>query len=70
MEEIGTTLDRDEFIDASLRLFGTLNINDRNKILQFRRLPKSQVNHELKNCTFQPELNNKSLKMAQRSMSK
>jgi len=27
MEEIGTTLDREEFIDASMRLFQTLNIN-------------------------------------------
>jgi len=37
MEELGTTLNQEEFLDASLRLYATLNIQERALILKFNR---------------------------------
>lgn len=70
MEEIGTTLDRDEFMDASLRLFQTLTVSQKNQILQFKRVPRTKVDVDARNCTFQPEINTKSAKLAIRNISK
>jgi hypothetical protein len=66
MEELGTTLNQEEFLDASLRLYSTLNIQDRNLILNFKKSKKHAHNQgELGKCTFYPQLNPKSLKMVQ-----
>jgi hypothetical protein len=35
MEELGTTLNLEEFLDASYRLYHTLNIHEKNLILNF-----------------------------------
>jgi len=63
MEELGTTLNAEEFLDSSYRLYNTLNISERNLILNFKRhTRKRQLDHN--QCTFHPQLNQKSLKMA------
>ncbi|TNV85154.1 hypothetical protein FGO68_gene11081 [Halteria grandinella] len=64
MEELGTTLNQEEFLDASLRLYQTLNIQDRGLILNFNRSSNQRSQGgELSKCTFYPQLNPKSLKM-------
>jgi hypothetical protein len=37
MEDIAQTLDRDEFVEAALRLYQTLNVADKNIILTFKK---------------------------------
>jgi hypothetical protein len=37
MEELGTTLNQEEFLDASYRLYATLNISEKNLILNFKK---------------------------------
>lgn len=66
MEEISTTLDREEFLEASLRLYQTLNIHQKNLILQYRRVPRLKENHEMGDCTFHPQVNKKSILMAEK----
>ena len=63
MEELSTTLDREEFLDAALRLYSTLNVNDRNLILQFRKVPKDNSRFTDPDCTFQPQINSKGGRM-------
>jgi hypothetical protein len=64
MEELGTTLNLEEFLDASLRLYATLNIQERNMILNFKKSKKrGAAEGELGKCTFYPQLNPRSLKM-------
>lgn len=65
MEELGTTLNASEFLDASLRLYNGLNIHERNLILNFNKNQrKRKCDSELDKCTFYPQLNPKSMKMA------
>ena len=54
MEELGTTLNLEEFLDASHRLYQTLNIHEKNLILNFKRPKHKYVNEQLSQCTFQP----------------
>lgn len=64
MEELGTTLNQEEFLDASYRLYQTLNVQERNLILNYKKNnPKSRPQGELGQCTFYPQLNPKSLKI-------
>ncbi|KAM3132041.1 hypothetical protein pb186bvf_015785, partial [Paramecium bursaria] len=60
MEQIGANLNLNSFIDAANRLLQTLPIVDRDKILNGLR-PRKIV--EPDQCTFQPALNQRSLKM-------
>ena len=52
MDEIQQDLTKEEFIDACMRLYPTLNINQKNQILAYKRVQKSSFNTSLQSCTF------------------
>lgn len=62
MEDIAQTLDRDEFVEAALRLYQTLNVADKNIILTFKKNQDFGM-YKLSNddCTFKPEICKKSV---------
>eukprot|EP01016_Furgasonia_blochmanni_P003579 TRINITY_DN11408_c0_g1_i10.p1 TRINITY_DN11408_c0_g1~~TRINITY_DN11408_c0_g1_i10.p1 ORF type:complete len:745 (+),score=192.61 TRINITY_DN11408_c0_g1_i10:195-2429(+) len=64
MEEISSTLNLEEFIDASERLFKTLTVWERdNVLLNFKK--KWEERRQTGNYTFHPEINKKSQKLAE-----
>ena len=64
MEDLEHTLDLEEFIDASLRLYDTLKLPEKNLILCMRdKWTKSKTINE-DQYTFHPKLNTNSLKIA------
>lgn len=60
MEELGQSLNFEEFYEASDRLLQTLSIGERNQIF---RLPKSKQSTD-NNLTFHPSINENSVKIA------
>ncbi|CDW91726.1 UNKNOWN [Stylonychia lemnae] len=63
MEELGQTLDEDEFIDAAGRLYDSVPLPQKNIILQTKQKwsEKSKIQQDLQ---FKPQLNPNSLKIA------
>lgn len=64
MEELEHTLDLEEFIDASMRLYDTLKIPEKNLILLMKDKWSTRKNTSDDQYTFQPQLNHNSLKIA------
>lgn len=73
MEELGETLDREEFIDACKRLHDSLNLADKNILVKrdsrlrsssARARSQSVEDFERSKNNFKPKLNPNSLKMA------
>ena len=63
MEELGQSLDLDEFIDAACRLYDAVQIPQRNILLSVKdKWQRSKMDHET--TTFKPQLNQNSLKIA------
>lgn len=56
LEQLQEPLDRDEFVDATNRLYDTLPQNEKNMILRFGKKQKEK-DFELENCTFKPKTN-------------
>lgn len=66
MEDLEQTLDLEEFIDASMRLYDTLKLPEKNAILNLNNdLTKHKHNHE-SDYTFRPNINKNSLRIAQK----
>lgn len=61
MEDLEQTLDLEEFIDASMRLYDTLKLPEKNQILSLQE--RRNHNHG-EEYTFQPNLNKNSLRIA------
>ena len=49
-------LDKEEFIDAGMRLYDSLSQNEKNIILKFDK-KNDKIDHELEKCTFAPQTN-------------
>mmetsp|Transcript_23973 Transcript_23973/g.36770 ORF Transcript_23973/g.36770 Transcript_23973/m.36770 type:complete len:92 (-) Transcript_23973:1176-1451(-) len=73
MEELGESLDREEFIDAAKRLYDSLNLADKNVLIKrnarlrsnsARARSESVDEFEKSKTMFRPKLNPNSLKMA------
>ena len=64
MEELEQSLDLEEFIDASMRLYDTLNLPDKNSILSIKDQWQRTKPNEYDEYTFHPKLNKNSLKIA------
>ncbi|CAI2384299.1 unnamed protein product [Moneuplotes crassus] len=64
MEELEHTLDLEEFIDASMRLYDTLKLPDKNMILLMKDKWSIQKDNSDAKYTFHPQLNTNSLKIA------
>lgn len=56
LEALHQPLDKDEFVDAGLRLYGTLPQSEKNLILNFDK-SKKKITSERDNCTFAPQTN-------------
>mmetsp|Transcript_36588 Transcript_36588/g.56149 ORF Transcript_36588/g.56149 Transcript_36588/m.56149 type:complete len:194 (-) Transcript_36588:92-673(-) len=56
LEQLDEPLDREEFEDATMRLFNTLTQSEKNEILQFGK-KKRNIDAEFENCTFKPKTN-------------
>lgn len=56
LEQLQEPLDRDEFVDATNRLYDTLPQSEKNMILRFGKKQKEK-DFELENCTFKPKTN-------------
>ncbi|CAI2384022.1 unnamed protein product [Moneuplotes crassus] len=67
MEELEHILDLEEFIDASMRLYDTLKIPEKNKILMMKDKWSSKKENNDDQCTFHPKLNHNSVKIANRT---
>jgi hypothetical protein len=53
LEQLQEPLNRQEFLDATIRLYDTLNQHDKNLILRFGKAqPKGD--YQLEKCTFKP----------------
>lgn len=55
LRDLGEPLDREEFVDASNRLYTVLNQNDKNLILRFGK--KTKESYIAEQCTFKPVIN-------------
>ena len=64
MEELGQTLDIEEFVDASKRLFDTLTIPERDLILAISDKWQAWWVKNTPQYTFEPNLNTNSLRIA------
>jgi len=69
MEDLGMSLDKDEFIDAATRLYDTVSLPEKNIMLS-RKPPQNQQPVQQRSLSrdrrdFKPKLNPKSLKMAE-----
>lgn len=64
MEDLEQTLDLEEFIDASMRLYDTLKHHEKSLILNLKDKWGRIKNINEKDWTFQPKLNKNSLKIA------
>lgn len=53
LEQLSEPLDRDEFIDATTRLYNCLPQNEKNLILRFGK-KKLDDDYQLAKCTFKP----------------
>lgn len=69
MEDLEHTLDLEEFIDASMRLYDTLKLPEKNLILNMKDKWTIQKDNSDHKYTFQPKLNQKSMKMVSRTRS-
>ena len=66
MEELGQTLDAEEFVDASGRLFETLTIPERNTLISFKHKWEENKKRNTDEYQFRPNLNNNSLRIAEK----
>jgi hypothetical protein len=67
MEDLEHTLDLEEFIDASMRLYDTLKLPDKNMILSMRdKWSRVKENYD-EHYSFHPNINKNSLKIASKS---
>jgi hypothetical protein len=64
MEDLEQTLDLEEFIDASMRLYDTLGVPEKSIILSLKDKWGRVKSTNEKDWTFQPKLNKNSLKIA------
>lgn len=64
MQELGQTLDEEEFIDATKRLYNTLTISEKNILLAIKQKWQHQREKSLESHSFRPELNKQSVKIA------
>ena len=64
MEELGQTLDIEEFVDASKRLFDTLTIPERDLVLAISDKWQTRKVINTPNYSFEPHLNHNSMKIA------
>jgi hypothetical protein len=55
LQDLGEPLDREEFVDATNRLYQVLNQNDKNLILRFGK--KQKETYIAEQCTFKPAIN-------------
>lgn len=64
MEELEQSLDVEEFIDASMRLYETLKLPEKNIILSLKDQWQKEKPSENVEYTFHPKLNKNSLRIA------
>jgi len=64
MEDLEQTLDLEEFIDASMRLYDTLKLHEKSLVLNIKDKWEPSKNLGEKEWTFQPNLNKNSLRIA------
>ena len=57
LDQLKEPLDKEEFVDASMRLYDTLPQSEKNMILKFDKEAK-KILSEKDRCTFEPKLNN------------
>lgn len=67
MEELGQTLDADEFVDATKRLYKTLTVPEKNMLLQTNTKWDEVRDKLVDKPSFHPELNKNSLRIAAKS---
>lgn len=53
LEQLQEPLNRQEFVDATIRLYDTLNQHDKNLILRFGKT-QPKADYQLEKCTFKP----------------
>ena len=64
METYNEDLDKDEFIDSAMSLLETLDINQRNTVLNFgKKVPRNHAYFNIDN-RFKPDISKKSRKIA------
>lgn len=56
LEQLQEPLNKDEFVDATNRLYETLNQHQKNLILRFNKREKKN-DYAMANCTFKPQTN-------------
>lgn len=64
MEELEQSLDLEEFIDASMRLYDTLKLPEKNLVLSIKDQWQKPKETGDDNWTFQPKLNKNSMRIA------
>mmetsp|Transcript_7635 Transcript_7635/g.7013 ORF Transcript_7635/g.7013 Transcript_7635/m.7013 type:complete len:149 (-) Transcript_7635:269-715(-) len=65
MDQMGETLDQEEFIDSAMRLYPTLNVHQKNTLLNFKKEQNKLKNSILsQEPQFKPKINQKSLNLA------
>jgi hypothetical protein len=64
MEDLEHTLDLEEFIDASMRLYDTLKLPDKNTILSMKDKWSAHKQMHDEACTFHPNINKNSQRIA------
>ena len=56
LEQLQEPLNKEEFVDATNRLYETLNQHQKNLILRFNKKDKKN-DYQMQNCTFKPQTN-------------
>ena len=68
MENLGESLDREEFVDSAYELYQTLDVVQKEAVLHFAPEKGTlEAKHANRDATFAPQLNKKSLEMVQNS---
>lgn len=67
MEELGQTLDLNEFVEAAKLLYNTLSVHDKNKLLGTNHKWEQEKSQYKIDPSFEPQINKKSIKLAMKN---
>jgi hypothetical protein len=65
MEELGMSLNQEEFIDAAFRLYKSVSLPEKNILVQRAKSNSARTNQD-DNVTFKPKIDPNSKRMAQK----
>jgi hypothetical protein len=66
MEEMGMSLNLEEFIDATKRLYKSVSLPEKNVLVKRRRSSSARKSVDTDHETFQPNINSRSRRIASR----